>query len=329
MALLFTPPCGGYGQPVHSRISTLRTVHAAVEFEDWFVFTDNWANTYEYYLYDDPDPEDNLNTWGSHGLGTRIPTDFAAYTTLTAIVYRMVAARSSELDRIDAAFNDAVVTAKMLLTLIGATVMYWKCEVHPYEFEGADGPLDYYATQEPVDDEKIAGQFWLKTTEATTTSGLQVGVFGLIERDGEVVADFIGGGGGITGLDPDITDPQIVDCPSFVSAYLEHRANYIGFFLCFIPAEANFNDVVGPFPDIQSVLRAVETASHKSTFETAMGWYRGPLPAPCPTPVFDGTDEHVQVTWIGADSTKGVVNFDPAAVTMQTDSGLSYQTVPG
>ena len=324
MALWFTPPCGGYGQPVHSRISTLRTVHAAVEFEDWFEYTGNWADTYEYQLYDDPDPKDAPNTWGCH-----VPNDAADHTSLTTVVYRMVAARSSELDRIDAAFNDAVVTAKMLLTLTGAAVMYWKCEVHPYEFEGADGPLDYYATQEPVEDEEIAGRFWLKTTEATTTTGLQVGLFGLIERDGVVVADFIGGGGVLAGLDPDITDPQIVDCPSFVSAYLEHRANYIGFFLCFIPAEANFNDVVGPFPDIQSVLRAVETASHKSTFETAMGWYRGPLPAPCPTPVFDGTDEHVQVTWSSATLNKGVVDFDPTLVTLQTDSGLLYDEVPG
>ena len=308
---------------MHSRISTLRTVHAAVEFEDWFEYTGNWADTYEYQLYDDPDPKDAPNTWGCH-----VPNDAADHTSLTTVVYRMVAARSSELDRIDAAFNDAVVTAKMLLTLIGATVTRRVDETQEYEFEGSVGPLDYYAGQENVEGEEAAGQFWSKTTESTTTTGLQVGIFGIIEREGEgIVADFLGGGGGLVGVDPNNTDAQVVDCAEFVSAYLANRANYIGFFLCFIPEEVDFNEVLGPSEDLSAMLKAVEAASHKSTFESAIGWYR--VPGSPSLPVFIGTDEYVEVKWLGADSTKGVVNFDPAAVTMQTDSGLSYQTVPG
>ena len=250
------------------------------------------------------------------------------YSARTTVLHVKTCLRFHELDRLPDGFADAVSSAKMKITLSGASVWETEYEIRTSAFPDPlptdNGPFDYYADKEGGDP---IGQYWTRSSSSTNTTGLQVGLFGLIERGGVVVADFLGGGGGIAGLDPNITDPQIVDCPGLASAYLAHRASYIGFMLCFIPAELSFNEVVGPFANAQEMLVAVHAASHTTTPMEFVGWTH---PGPgYEVPIFVGVSRAMSVSWDSALIGAGVVNFDPAAVTMQTDLGLLYHTVPG
>jgi len=330
MALWFTPPCGGYGNPLAGRRYQLQSIHAnnpdplVHDPEGILVWTKNWDDVYYYGLNDNADPLSNPYTIGC----VETPTGLSYfYYSLVDFFHAVVAVRSSELDRIDAAYNDAVDTAQMLITLDTVSV---NREVLQISTSPIEGVAPWCRNQPLYDDEgnELPEHYWWKDEILSTTEGLQVAIFGLIERDGVIAADFLGGGGSLDGLDSNSTDPQVVDCSKFVSSYLANRVNYIGFDVCFIPTECNFNDILGPFDDIEFMMKAVEQTFHTSDFgANFIGWSH-PDPA-YRIPIFAGTSTRAIVRWLGADSTKGVVNFDPAAVTMQTDSGLSYQTVPG
>jgi hypothetical protein len=249
------------------------------------------------------------------------------YSARTTVLQVKACVSFHELDRLPDGFVDAVSSAKMQLTLSGASV--WKTEYEirtsafPDPLPTDQGPFDYWAEKEGGDP---IGQYWTRSSSSTNTTGLQVGLFGLIERGGVVVADFLGGGGGIAGLDPTSEKAQVVDCPGLVSAYLKHRANYIGFMLCFIPEELSFNEIVGPFANAQEMLVAVHAASHKTTGMQFVGWTH---PGPgYEVPIFAGKSTAMSVSWDGAALDKGVVSFDPEKLTMGT-TGLLYDEVPG
>ena len=309
------------GNPVFSHIYNLVFKYATVEVGGQYIFTDNLADVVETDLWDSDDTGDYPNKWGC-SMGDRL------YQAGVQVLHRIVPVNFHQLDRLDVAYNDAVVGAKMLLTLTGTTVTRNVYEIRTSAFDGALGPYPLYGTKEAVEGEQpLETEYWSKSTQTAATSGLQVGIFGLIERGGHVAADFLGGGGGTLALDSTSEEPQVVDCGQFVSAYLKHRANYLGFYFCFIPAELSFDSVVGPFEDIPGMLRAVESASHKMTNMQFVGWHRVTAPGDSFS-IFTGTQECWSVTWSDARLEKGVVDFDPDAVTLQENSMLQYGTVP-
>jgi len=239
--------------------------------------------------------------------------------------------RFHELDRLPDALKDAATAAQITITLSGATVQMREltCQLTPFtpEDPGEGETITYWSWDyhsEPTGGEPL-GTYYMRLRTRTVTEGLQVGLFGLIERDGVVVADFLGGGGGLTGLDPNSTVSQVVDCPGLVTAYLKHRVSYIGFMLCFIPTELNFSDIVGPFENSAAMLTAVHNASHFTSTMTPIGWNQDVAGG---EKIFTGTSTSWCVNWTGAVIGSGMVKFDPDLFAMQTDSTLAYEEVP-
>jgi len=321
---------------IYAAFATLSTQDAAHVYMAFFshahtgpgVWTDSFNG--DVYLWGLVDTSDTEGDFTSHW-GSRIDITGTQHLAETRVLVVRNCIRFHELDRLSSEFKDAVSSAKITITLSGVTVQMRELTCQLTSFTPED-PVEgetitywswpYYS--EPEGGE-LLGTYYMRLKIRSITEGLQVGLFGLIERGGVVVADFLGGGGGLVGLDPASEKTQVVDCPVLASAYLAHRAHYIGFMFCFIPAELSFHEIVGPFADAEAMLVAVHAASHLTSTMTPIGWNKDVSGG---EKIFTGTSTSMCVSWDSALIGTGVVGFDPAKVAMRT-AGLLYDEVRG